>query len=142
MPIKDGDIIQVHYTGTLPDGRIFDSSEGHQPLKFTVGTNDVIKGFDRAVIGHEVGDVIDVTIPYADAYGPYDENKLFAAPRAEFPNTFELYVGQRLSIDMDDMGTLQVSVVKINDDHVILDANHPLVEKDLTFKITIVSINE
>jgi peptidylprolyl isomerase len=140
MPIKVGDVVKVHYVGTLQDGRVFDSSEGRDPLTFTVGSADLIEGFDNAVVGHEIGDVFTVEIPAAQAYGSYDENKLFMAPRSEFPDTFTLRVGMRLSVDLGEMGALQVSVVKFDDDHVVLDSNHPLVEKDLTFKITIVDI--
>ena len=66
---QDGDTVQVHYTGTLADGTEFDSSRGSQPLEFTLGTGQVIPGFEQAVLGLAIGESRTVTIPAADAYG-------------------------------------------------------------------------
>ncbi len=137
---KVGDTVRVHYIGTLDDGTVFDSSMGREPLEFTLGENEVIPGFEEAVIGMEPGERKSITIPSDEAYGPYYEDMVLTVDRSEFPPDLELEVGQRLQVRQADGYVFAVTVTEITDDEVTLDANHPLAGEDLTFAIELVEI--
>jgi peptidylprolyl isomerase len=134
-----GDRVEVHYTGRLEDGTVFDSSRNREPLAFVIGDGTMIAGFDKAVRGMEVGEVKTVTIPAAEAYGPYREELVVVIPREELPE--ELKVGDKVPLqDVTSGGMVYFTVVEISDAEVTLDANHPLAGHDLTFAIEMVSI--
>ncbi|MBE0643478.1 MAG: peptidylprolyl isomerase [Bacteroidetes bacterium] len=136
----NGDMVAVHYTGSLADGTIFDSSREREPLTFTVGEGQVIAGFNDAVHGMNVGDSVKVTIPAVDAYGEYNEQFVISVPPADIPAEIEVEVGMDLQLHQEDGGAIPVRVTEITDDVVTLDANHPLAGQDLTFEIELVSI--
>lgn len=137
---KSGDTVRIHYTGTLSDGSTFDSSDGRDPLEFTLGAGQVIPGFDKAVTGMTVGDSQTVEIPSGDAYGAHDPNGRQAFPRDQVPGDIPLEIGTRLQLSGPEGQPIMVSVAEVNDREVILDANHPLAGKDLTFQIELVEI--
>jgi len=134
----DGDTVRIHYTGRLDDGTVFDSSEGRDPLEFVLGAGQVIPGFDQAVTGMETGEEKTVTIPAGDAYGPRRGELIVNLGRSEIPKGLDPKVGQRLQMSTQDGKTLQVTVAETSDTGVVLDANHPLAGKDLTFDIHLV----
>lgn len=137
---KKGDTVQVHYEGSLDDGTSFDTSRERDPLEFTIGSGQVIPGFDAAVVGMEPGDTRTVKVPAVDAYGPRREDLLAAVDRARFPDEIEVEVGRRVEVRQPD-GTKQVlTIAEVGDEQVTLDANHPLAGKDLTFAIELVAI--
>lgn len=140
MAAANGDTVQVHYTGTLGDGTVFDSSEGRTPIGFTVGSGQVIPGFDSAVTGMNVGEKKTFTIPCADAYGEHDPRMIQDVPRSEMPADMELEIGMRLSASGPDGRELALVVTELNDETVRLDANHPLAGQDLTFAIELVQV--
>jgi peptidylprolyl isomerase len=133
--------VQVHYTGTLSDGSVFDSSRDSEPIGFTVGTGQVIPGFDNAVIGMEIGEKKTFTIPSAEAYGEHDPRLAQDVPRTELPDDLEIFLGMSLTASGSDGREIALVVTEINDNSVRLDANHPLAGKDLTFAIELVGIN-
>ena len=137
---QPGDTVRIHYTGRLRDGSVFDSSEGKEPLEFTLGLGEVIRGFDRAVEGMSAGDRKSIHIPAGEAYGPYREDLMVAVDRAQFPPNVPPEVGQQLQVGMDDGGVLDVTVTEIDDDSVTLDANHPLAGQDLLFELELVEV--
>jgi len=137
---KTGDTVRIHYTGTLADGSTFDSSAGRDPLEFTLGSGQVIPGFDKAVAGMEVGESKTVEIPADDAYGPHHAEGIQAFPRENVPEGTPLDVGTRLQMQTPDGRPVPVTVVKVTEDAVMLDANHPMAGKDLTFDIELVEI--
>ena len=138
---RPGDTVRIHYTGTLADGSVFDSSRGREPLEFTLGSGQVIPGFDRAVAGMAVGDSHTVTIPAAEAYGPHRPELARRIARDHFPAHIEPAVGQQLQLRGDDEGgTMVVTVREVTDDAVLLDANHPLAGQDLTFALELVGV--
>jgi len=137
---KSGDTVKIHYTGTLSDGSTFDSSEGRDPLEFTLGAGQVIPGFDKAVTGMSAGDSQTVNIPSADAYGAHDPNGRQAFPRDQVPENVPLDIGTRLQLSGPQGQPIMVTVAEVSDTEVILDANHPLAGKDLTFEIELVEI--
>ena len=137
---KDGDIVDVHYTGTLEDGSEFDSSEGRDPLQFTLGAGQMIPGFERAVYGMKVGETKTVTIPAAEAYGPHDEDLVMEVDRDELPEGMEPAVGMQIGIAYEGGQQGQATIVDVTETTVTLDANHFLAGKDLIFEIKLVRI--
>jgi peptidylprolyl isomerase len=131
---QDGDTVQVHYTGTLDDGSVFDSSVGGDPFEFTVGAGDVISGFDDAVRGLAVGESVTVTLPPEEAYGERSEDLVLDLDAAGAPAG--LAVGDRVRLANGAAAT----VLEINEDTVRVDANHPLAGETLTFEIELVAI--
>lgn len=136
---KQGDTVRVHYTGTLGDGREFDSSRGLDPLTFTLGAGAVIQGFDDAVTGMTVGDEKRVTIPADEAYGRRRDELTVRLPRAELPPDLDLEEGTQLRMEQDDQ-SIVVTVRELDDTTVTLDANHPLAGQALTFDLRLVEI--
>ena len=137
---KAGDTVRIHYTGTLSDGSTFDSSEGRDPLEFTLGSGQVIPGFDTAVTGMNVGDEQTVEIPCDQAYGASDPERQQPFPRDKFPEGVPMEVGTRLQLTGPEGQPIPVTIAEVSDTQVILDANHPLAGKDLTFRIALVEI--
>ncbi|HSJ08634.1 MAG TPA: peptidylprolyl isomerase [Longimicrobiales bacterium] len=140
MKAKQGDTVQVHYTGTLDDGRVFDSSEGRDPLEFTLGSGQVIKGFDAAVEGMSPGDSRLVTIPAEEAYGARRDDLVAVVERSQFPDDMDPEVGQQLQVSQDGQ-TYVVTVTDVDVESVTLDANHPLAGQNLTFELQLVSMS-
>lgn len=138
--VKNGDTVRVHYHGKLNDGSTFDSSEGREPLEFTVGSGQVIKGFDNAMLNMTPGEKKTVNIPVDQAYGQRTQEMMMEYPKAEFPADMTPQVGMELHMS-DNMGNVfPVVIAEIKDEIVLLDANHPLAGHDLTFEIELVSI--
>jgi peptidylprolyl isomerase len=136
-----GNTVQVHYTGTLSDGTVFDTSRESAPIEFTIGAASVIPGFENAVIGMRIGDSKTFTIPAAEAYGEHDSRLVQDVPRAELPPELELWLGMRLTATGGDGREMALVVTGLTDDTVRLDANHPLAGEALTFSIELVAIN-
>ena len=139
MAAKNGDTLFVHYTGTLRDGREFDSSRGREPLEFVLGQGMLIPGFEDAVMGKNVGDAVSVDIAPEDAYGERTEELILVVPKAEVPTHIAPDVGQRLLISLDE-GEMEVVVTRVTDEEVELDGNHPLAGEALHFDIEIMDI--
>ncbi len=139
--VKAGDTVRIHYTGTLNDGTQFDSSEGRDPLQFEVGAGQIIPGLDKALPGMAVGEKKTVHIPASEAYGDVNPQMQQAIPRAQFPPEIEVQPGTRLQMQSPDGQAIPVTVTDVTDQHVMLDANHPLAGQDLNFDFEIVSIN-
>lgn len=138
--VKAGDTVRIHYTGTLSDGTVFDSSQGREPLEFTVGSGQIIPGLDSAMEGMSVGDQKTVEIPSDQAYGAHDPNGRQEIPRGEIPDHIPLDIGTQLQMQLPDGRAMPVTVAEVSDDSVVLDANHPLAGKDLTFDVEMVEI--
>ncbi len=139
---KKGDVVKVHYKGTLNSGEQFDSSEGRQPLEFTVGAGQMIAGFDAAIPGMIVGEKKTIRIAPAEAYGEINEEAIIEFPRANIPPDMTLQPGMRLQLRDEAGRPIPVVVTEVRDEVVILDANHELAGKELIFDIELVSIGE
>lgn len=137
MIIK-GSTVDVHYTGKLTTGEVFDSSEGREPLKFQVGSGQIIPGFEEAVLGKQPGDKVTINIQPENAYGSVREDLFVKVPMDKMPG--EVKVGQSLQAVGDDNRPVQVIVKQVNEDHVLIDGNHPLAGKELVFDIEVVSV--
>ena len=137
---KTGDQVSVHYTGTLADGTVFDSSRGLDPLVFTLGTGQVIVGFEEAVLGMQPGEVRQTTIPSDQAYGDYQDGLLFSIERGSLPPGLDPNVGEQYQMRQSDGQPMVVTVRDVSPAEVVFDANHPLAGQDLTFEIELVEI--
>ena len=137
---KKGDIVRVHYTGTLDDGTMFDTSADREPLEFTVGDGQVIAGFDIAVVDMAPGEKKVSIIPALEAYGEHSKELVTDVDRERFPADMELEIGQQLQVGLPDNQQAIVMIVDLSDTAVTLDANHPLAGQQLTFEIELVEI--
>ena len=137
---KDGDTVKVHYTCKLEDGTVVESSIGRDPLQFTIGEGRLIPGFEQAVVGMSPGESKTVEIPADEAYGPYREELVLVVDRDQFPPDLQPEIGQQLEMRQEDGQIIVVTVIDVSESSVTLDANHPLVGKDLTFDIQLVEI--
>jgi len=138
---KTNDKVTVHYTGKLDDGTVFDSSQGRDPLEFTIGTGQVIPGFENGVVGMEEGESKTITLEPDDAYGQVRDDLIVEVNKTDIPNDIDVEVGQQLQINRPDGRVIPVLISAINDDKVTLDANHPLAGKTLTFDVELVKIS-
>lgn len=138
---KNGDNVTVHYTGKLTNGTQFDSSVGRDPLGFTVGAGQMIKGFDAAIPGMAIGDKKTINIPAAEAYGEKDPTAIIEFPKANVPADMQLEVGMQLTLSNQHGQPFPVVVLEIKDEVIVLDANHHLAGEELVFDIELVSIN-
>lgn len=156
---KTGDKVKVHYTGTLEDGSIFDTSEGFEercdgdggegcgcggqatgPMEFVIGQGNLIPKFEEAVIGLEVGQSVKVSIPADDAYGQRAEEMVAVLDRSEIPADINPEPGQQMEVILQDGSPMPVLVTEVTDKTITLDANHPLAGCDLNFEIRLVEI--
>jgi peptidylprolyl isomerase len=138
---KIGDSVQVHYTGKLVNGEQFDSSAGREPLSFTVGAGQMIKGFDAAIPGMKVGDKKVINIPAAEGYGEVDPTAIIQFPKSNVPADMKLEPGMQLNLSDPQGHPVPVVVVEVKEDIIILDANHFLAGKELVFDIELVEIS-
>ncbi|MCD4698239.1 MAG: peptidylprolyl isomerase [Bacteroidales bacterium] len=138
--VKDSSTVKVHYTGKLSDGTIFDSSEGRDPLAFTMGAGMMIPGFENGVMGMELNEEKSVTIHPKDAYGEVREDMIAHVERKHLPKEIDLKVGMELMSQTPDGQQMVVKVKEVNEDTLLVDANHALAGKELTFDIKVIEI--
>ena len=137
---KSGDTVRIHYTGTLDDGTEFDSSAGREPLEFSLGSGQVIAGFDNAVEGMAVGDSKTVTLPPDKAYGDRHEKLLQEVPKTSLPDDMKPEVGMALQTQSPDGQVMNLVIADVSEESITVDANHPLAGQALTFAIELVEI--
>lgn len=138
--VESGKVVTVHYTGKLADGEMFDSSEGRDPLKFQVGSGQIIRGFEQAILGKSIGEKVTVNIPVEEAYGQVREDLIVTVPKSQLPG--DVQIGQPLQAQGNEGQTINVVVKEIAEENVIIDGNHPLAGQELEFFIEIISIED
>lgn len=161
--VKKGDKVKIHYTGTLEDGTVFDSTLeaeecndgcdtgacdsddcgcGHEtgPMEITIGSEEFFPEIEEALIGMAAGEKKSIVVPAASAFGEYDEEKVFTVPRTDMPDDLKPEIGDELVIGNDDDEEIEVTVVDATDESVTFDANHPLAGEDLTFEVELLEI--
>jgi FKBP-type peptidyl-prolyl cis-trans isomerase SlyD len=141
--VADKKIVQMNYTLTLPDGTVYDSSigEGKEPLEFMFGVGHMIPALEKEIKGLKVKGKKQVTVKAADAYGEYDTAAVQEVPRAGLPKDMELTVGATYSVQTP-AGPMPVTIKSVSDAVVVMDLNHPLAGKDLTFDVQIVKVRD
>lgn len=137
---KSGDTVQVHYTGTLTDGTVFDSSVDRDPLEFKLGEGRVIPGFEMGVMGMEQGAKKTVEIPPENAYGSHQPELMLKVGRDQFPPDVTPEVGMQLQIQHGNGQMSNVTIAEVMDTEVVLDANHPLAGETLIFELELMAI--
>ena len=137
---KDGNTVKVHYTGSLEDGTVFDTSLEREPLEFTLGQGQLIPGFEQAVIGMKIGESKTVTIPAEQAYGPYNNELISIIDRDNLAEGLDPEVGQQLQAQQPDGQNIIATVIEVSETSITVDANHHLAGKDLTFEIELIEI--
>ncbi|MBU4246454.1 MAG: peptidylprolyl isomerase [Nanoarchaeota archaeon] len=143
LAVTHGDTVKVHYTGTLEDGTVFDNSESHgTPLEFQIGANQVIPGFENAMVGMKEGEEKNVKLSVADAYGEYNPQMVGKVPKAQLPKGQEPKIGMILMVGLPNGMQVPVKIVAVDAESVSIDLNHPLAGKALNFKIKIVGIGD
>ena len=140
--VKAGDLVKVHYTGKLINGEQFDSSAGREPLEFTVGAGQMIKGFDDAMPGMSLGEKKTINIAPEDGYGHRSEEAIIEFPKEHVPAEMVLEPGMPLTLSNQAGQPVPVIVVEVKEDVIILDANHFLAGQELVFDIELVEIAE
>jgi peptidylprolyl isomerase len=138
---KEGDTVRVDYTLSLSDGTVYQTTVGKQPIAFVIGKGSMLADFEEAVIGMKVGESKTITIPVANAYGEHREDLVITIKRSQIQGGDDIEVGDYLTVTNSVGSTSQVKVINIADNDVTIDANHPLVGQDLTFKIDLLKIN-
>lgn len=137
--MKPGSKVKVHYTGSLNDGSVFDSSEGKEPLEFTIGEKQVIPGFEDGIKEMKLNEEKTIKINAKEAYGDRDEKMVVSIPRDKFPP--DVQAGGTMILKGPEGQRFPAVVKEVRDNEVIIDLNHPLAGKDLNFKVKVVEIN-
>ncbi|MBJ6726128.1 FKBP-type peptidyl-prolyl cis-trans isomerase [Geomesophilobacter sediminis] len=155
---KKGDKVRINYTGTLEDGSVFDTTDGHDhgdccddgceddcgcehgPLEFTIGEEEFFPQIEEALIGMAPGESKTVVIPAEDAFGEYDEEEVFTILRSQLTGDLVPEVGMELELTGEDDEPVEVTVVEVNEDSITVDANHPLAGEDITYTFELVEI--
>ena len=140
MVAKANDKVKVHYKGTLSNGEIFDSSEGREPLEFTLGGGQVIPGFDNGVMGMKIDEAKTINIPASEAYGEAKAELIQDVPKEHLPAEIQPEVGMQLMSQSPEGQQIPLIIIEVKDTTITVDANHPLAGKDLTFELTLVEI--
>jgi peptidylprolyl isomerase len=139
--VQFGDNVKVHYTGTFDDGQVFDTSEGGEPLEFTVGAQQVIPGFERAMVGMQLEETKTVVIPPEEAYGAREDSLVQKMPREKFRlNGAEPELGMAIEMRTPEGHGIPVVITELTENSVTLDANHPLAGETLHFSLRLVEI--
>tara|TARA_B100000508_G_scaffold55003_3_gene42660 strand:+ start:24703 stop:25131 length:429 start_codon:yes stop_codon:yes gene_type:complete len=139
--VKQNDTVKVHYTGKLANGEVFDSSLERDPMEFTVGSGQLIPGFENGVIDMKVNEKKTIVIPSAEAYGEPRKELIQEVPKDRLPEEIKPEVGMGLVSKTPEGQEIQLVVKEVNDDNIVVDGNHPLAGQELTFEIEVVGIN-
>jgi FKBP-type peptidyl-prolyl cis-trans isomerase 2 len=138
--VNQGDTIVIQYIGKLEDGAVFDSTEGKNPLEFTVGEGEVIPGLEKGVIGMSPGESKVIVIAPEEGYGPHLKERVCALDKKRIPDNFHPEVGQQLQMYRADGLPVMGTVVAISETSFTMDYNHPLAGKTLIFETTLLEI--
>lgn len=141
MAIEKGSKVSIHYHLKV-DGTTVDSSEGRDPLTFVHGEGEIIPGLENELVGMNVGDKKNVTVPPEDGYGEHHEEGVQKVPRQAFKDADELNVGNIVAIQAPDGQAFQATVTEIEGDSVTLDLNHPLAGKTLNFEVEVMDVED
>jgi len=138
--VKENDTVRVHYTGKLSNGQVFDSSLEREPLEISLGQGNLIPGFEKGVVNMKVNEKKTVNIPFAEAYGDIQKELFHEVKKAELPQDMTPEVGMGLASKNPDGTEVQFRVAEVHEEHIIIDANHPLAGQDLIFDLELVEI--
>ena len=136
-----GSSVRVHYTGTLNDGTVFDTSrDGESTLDFELGARNLIPEFEAAIIGMTAGETKEFKIDAANAYGPPSADAIVKVPKSAFPEGFEFIIGNPVQGQSQEGQPLHAIILAEEEGEIVLDHNHPLAGKDLNFEVELVEV--
>ena len=138
--VKNGDRVKIHYTGTLKDGEIFDTSRERQPLEFIIGNREMMPGLETRVIGMEAGEKKSIEVPPEEAFGPRQEELVVEVKKSNLPDHIEPCLGQKLQMQDANGNHIELAITEIKEESITLDANHPLAGHTLFFDLELVEI--
>ena len=138
--VKKNDTVKVHYTGKLADGQVFDTSEGKDPIEFTLGEGQLIPGFENGLIDMKLNEKKTINIPVDQAYGHPREDLVQEVDKSQLPPEIEPEVGMGLVSRTPDGREMNLLVAEVKENSIIVDGNHPLAGKDLIFDLEVVEI--
>jgi FKBP-type peptidyl-prolyl cis-trans isomerase SlpA len=140
--VKENDTVKVHYTGKLADGQVFDSSEGKDPIEFTLGQGQLIPGFEKGLIDMKLNEKKTINIPKDEAYGDSREDLVQEVQKSELPEEIKPEVGMGLVSKSQDGREMNLVIAEVKEESIVVDGNHPLAGKDLIFDLEVVEIKE
>ena len=140
--VETGRFVSVHYTGTLQNGEVFDTSEGRHPLEVEVGAEQIISGFEKALMGMSLNEKKVFTLNPEAAYGQRDESLTHSIPRPDVPSEINPEVGQAVALATQEGQQVPAMITEVDDEKVVVDLNHPLAGETLTFDIEVVGISD
>ncbi|WP_445382169.1 FKBP-type peptidyl-prolyl cis-trans isomerase [Robiginitalea sp. IMCC44478] len=138
--VKANDMVKVHYTGKLTNGEVFDSSLEREPLEVQLGQGQLIPGFEKGLVDMEVNEKKTITIPKEEAYGEVQKELFHKIEKEQLPDTIKPEVGMGLVARNEDGTERQLRVAQVNEDSIVVDANHPLAGQDLIFELELLQI--
>ena len=138
--VKENNTVKVNYTGKLTDGQVFDSSEGKEPVEFTLGQGQLIPGFEKGLIDMKVNEKKTITIAKEEAYGEINANLIQEVQKSELPQEMAPEVGMGLVSMSPDVQEFNLVVVEVKEESIVVDGNHPLAGKDLVFDLEVLEI--
>lgn len=138
---KSGNKVKIHFTGKTDNGEVFASSQGNEPLAFEIGDGTVLPGVEKAIVGMEQGETKTVTLSPEEGFGEQSESLILTVAKSEFPSDFEPREGMELQVPQPDGAVVFFKILKVLEDSVQLDANHPLAGKTLTFELQLLEIS-
>lgn len=140
--VKENNTVKVNYTGKLSDGQIFDSSEGREPIEFTLGQGQLIPGFEKGLIDMKLNEKKTITIPKEEAYGDVNKDLIQEVKKTELPQDMAPEVGMGLVSKSPDGQEMNLMVVEVREETIVIDGNHPLAGKELVFDLEVLAISE
>lgn len=138
--VKENDTVRVHYTGKLENGEVFDSSLDREPLEFTMGQGQIIPGFEKGLMDMSVSEKKTINIPSNEAYGEHQAEMIQEIPKEQLPPEIKPEVGLGLASRTPDGQEMRMTIAEVKENTIVVDANHPLAGKDLTFEVEVVEI--
>ncbi|APY11807.1 peptidylprolyl isomerase [Seonamhaeicola sp. S2-3] len=138
--VKENDTVRVHYTGKLSNGQVFDSSLEREPLEVTLGQGMLIPGFEKGIIDMKLNEKKTINIPVNEAYGEVQKELFYEVKKEQLPPEMTPEVGMGLASKGPDGREVQFRVAEVNEDHIIVDANHPLAGQELIFDLELIEI--
>lgn len=142
IQIKENNTVEVNYTGKFPDGQIFDSSEGREPLEFTLGQGQLIPGFEKGLIDMKINEKKTISIPKEEAYGEINEDLKHLVKKSDLPQDMDPEVGMGIVSKTPDGQEMNLRIIEVREDSILIDGNHPLAGKDLIFDLEVLAIKD
>jgi FKBP-type peptidyl-prolyl cis-trans isomerase 2 len=142
IQVKENNTVKVNYTGKLADGQVFDSSEGKEPIEFTLGQGQLIPGFEKGLIDMKLNEKKTITIAKEEAYGEVNNDLIQEVKKTELPQDMAPEVGMGLVSKSPDGQEMNLMVVEVREESIVIDGNHPLAGKELVFDLEVIEIKE